>query len=167
MDACLLMNRKCLAYDVDEKATGERAEIRQSEAIGALKELNRRPDLIFLDPPYFKKKEEEYSEGSISSLSREEYLNYFKSLADASAEVLPPDGKVALMMSDFTDEEDCSKSVFVHRYINRFEERGFETERIIQCPLSTQQIHADIQEKFAERKRLARLSRNLVVFNAP
>ena len=39
-----------------------------------------RPDLIFFDPPYFKKQENYYPEESISTLSRKEYLKFFKEL---------------------------------------------------------------------------------------
>ena len=37
-----------------------------------------KPDLIIFDPPYFSKKVKEYEEGSISGLSKKEYLKFLE-----------------------------------------------------------------------------------------
>lgn len=165
VDACLLMNRKCLAYDVKPVCSEKRVDIRVAEALEAIRNLKHKANLIFLDPPYFKKKEKEYGELSISSLPRDKYLDYFNKLARECIKKITPNGRVVLLMSDYT-EEDPSESIFVHHYIERFEEEGFIVERIIQCPLSTQQLHPDFQIKFTESRKLGRFARNLVVFRA-
>ena len=165
IDACLLMNRKCLAYDINPKCAEKRVDIRVADAIEAIRGLKRKANLIFIDPPYFKKKEKEYGKLSISSLSRTEYLDYFSRLARECIKKLAPDGRVALLMSDYTEEDPC-ESIFIHHYIERFEREGFIVERIIQCPLSTQQLHPDFQIKFTERRKLGRLARYLVIFRA-
>lgn len=59
-------------------------------------------DLIFCDPPYYNKIREEYSPQSISSLSREEYLQVFQRVADAFARKAIK--KVALLLSNYDDE---------------------------------------------------------------
>jgi len=38
----------------------------------------KKPDLVFFDPPYFDKKAADYSDKSISSLVRQEYLECFE-----------------------------------------------------------------------------------------
>lgn len=164
-DACLLMNRECLAYDNNPESFRKRVDIRESDALHALKGLKRKVNLIFLDPPYFKKKEKEYGKKSISSLPRPKYLSFFKKLGKECLRHLTPNGRVALLMSDYT-EEMPSESIFITDYIDRFKHAGFEVERIIQCPLSTQGFHADFELKFIEARRLGRLSRNLVIFRA-
>ena len=80
-------------------------------------------DLIFCDPPYYKKIREEYGPQSISSLSREEYLQVFQRAADAFARKAIK--KVALLISNYDDEWWISRSstrkIFIHHYINHFE----------------------------------------------
>jgi 23S rRNA G2069 N7-methylase RlmK/C1962 C5-methylase RlmI len=160
------MNRRCLAYDINPGCAERRVDIRVADAIEALRNLKKKKaNLIFIDPPYFKKKEKEYGELSISDLSRNEYLDYFSKLARECIKKLAPDGRVALLMSDYT-EEDPHESIFIHHYIERFEKEGFIVERIIQCPLSTQQLHPDFFLKFTESRKLGRLARNLVIFYA-
>ena len=39
---------------------------------------SKKPDLIFFDPPYYKKMAAQYMKGSISDFSRSQYLNFFK-----------------------------------------------------------------------------------------
>lgn len=166
IDACLVMNRRCLAYDVNPEASKRRPEIRTSDAISALENLKGKADLVFLDPPYYKKREKDYPEDAISSLPRTEYLEYFSKLAKATNEAIAPEGRIALLMSDYT-EDDPKQSIFIHHYIRQFEDAGLIVERIILCPLSTEQIHPDIQIKFTDSRKLARLGRYLTIFRRP
>ena len=163
VDACLLMNRHCFAYDNKPESFSKRIDIRECDAIEAIRK--HKANLIFLDPPYFKKKEKEYGVKSISSLSKDEYLDYFSNLSKECINRLTPDGRLALLMSDYT-EEDPSESIFIHHYINRFEKEDFIVERIIGCPLSPEQLHADFQLKFTKSRKLGRLVRYLVIFHA-
>ena len=117
VDACLLMGRRCLAYDVNPECAKRRADIRVSDAVEAIRNLKRKANLIFLDPPYFKKKEKEYGKISISSLSKDEYLGYLKRLAKECLGKLTPDGRLVLLMSDYT-EEDPKDSIFTQ--VNTF-----------------------------------------------
>lgn len=165
VDACLLMNRRCLAYDNNPLLHAKRIDIHESDAIEAIRNLKHKANLIFLDPPYFKKKEKEYGVTSVSSLARHEYLDYFTSLSKECIKKLIPDGRVGLLMSDYT-EDDPSESIFIHLYISRFEQQGFLVERIIQCPLPPEQLHADFYLKFTKNRKLGRLARYLVVFCA-
>jgi len=166
IDACLLMNRQCLAYDNNPSSSDKRTDIRKSDAIEVIKNLKHKANLIFLDPPYFKKKKEkEYGPTSISSLTKPEYLDYFTSLSKECIKRITPDGRVGLLMSDYT-EDDPSESIFIHLYISQFEQQGFTVERIIQCPLPPEQLHADFYLKFTKSSKLGWLARYLVVFCA-
>jgi DNA modification methylase len=174
IDACLVMGRKCLAFDSEPETCNARVDIRQKDALEAIEGLTRKPDMIFLDPPYYKKMDRDYGEHSVSKLERNEYLDFFKKLAQIAHTKLPRRGRVALLMSDYTDNTDHTdntdinpaEEIFIHQYISIFEDAGFRVERIISCPLSTDQIHADTINKFRESKKLARLARYLVIFNA-
>ncbi len=183
IDACLIMGRRCLAFDSEPTACKARVDIKEKDAIAAIEGLTRKPDMIFLDPPYFKKMDKEYGDNSISKLTREEYLDYFSKFAQVSRAKLEKGSRVALLMFDYTiyppdknpdgsdltprqKEELLKEEIFIDQYIALFKKEGFRIERIIDCPLSTDQIHADIINKFRESKKLARLTRYLVIFNA-
>ncbi|MEW5805061.1 MAG: DNA methyltransferase, partial [bacterium] len=90
LDVCLAMGRKCYAYDIDNKY--QRPDIIKHDlAKDGWPERVKKANLIFWDPPYFEKienrpEDESYVEGSISKLSRQEYLDFFATrLHDASA----------------------------------------------------------------------------------
>jgi len=157
-DVCNAMGRKCLMYDLEPiRPDVERHDLRHGWPGDAGK-----ADLVFLDPPYYKKLEADYGPGSISSLDRDGYLEFFGKLAedvyDSGA------ARVALLMSDYTDDEDPRGSIFIWHYVTLFESAGWVSERHIMAPLSTEQIHPDFIVKFRETRRLGRLGRSLVVF---
>jgi len=162
VDACLLMGRKCRAFDSNKGS--ERKDIVIRDAIEGLAGLKAKADLIFFDPPYFKKVDQGYSDASISRMGREEYLKFFEDFAATAKKALKKGGRVALLMSDYT-EDNPNDSIFLHHYIGIFVKAGFKVERVIQCPLTTQSVHPDIINKFRDGRKLARISRNLVVFD--
>jgi hypothetical protein len=162
VDACLLMGRECRAFDSNPGS--ERKDIVIRDAIEGLAGLKAKADLIFFDPPYFKKVDKGYSDASISRLGRKEYLKFFEDFASTAKKALKKGGRVALLMSDYT-EDNLDDSIFLHHYIEAFAKAGFKVERVIQCPLTTQSIHPDIINKFRDGRKLARISRNLVVFD--
>lgn len=163
IDACLLMKRKCLAFDNSPKSYEKRVDTREGKALETIQTLKRKPDLIFLDPPYFKKLEDEYGSDSISALPRDEYLNFFSEFAGRAYESGAK--RVALLMSDYTDDEDLNLHIFIWDYVERFIDKKWIVERHIMTPLPTQVIHPDFVEKFKISKKLGRLGRSLVIFN--
>jgi len=162
VDACLLMKRRCLAFDNSPKSHEKRVDIREGEALETIKSLKRKPDLIFLDPPYFKKLEDDYGPDSISAFSRDEYLTFFSELAGKAYESGAK--RVALLMSDYTDDEDLNLHIFIWEYVKLFTAKNWIVERHIMAPIPNQVIHPDFIEKFRKSKKLARLGRSLVIF---
>ncbi len=165
VDACLLMKRKCFAFDNSPESFEKRVDIREGEALETIQSLKRKPDLIFLDSPYFKKLENEYGSESISALPRDEYLNFFSEFAGRSYESGAK--RVALLMSDYTDDEDPNLHIFIWDYVERFKAKKWIVERHIMAPIPNQVVHADFIEKFRKSKKLARLGRSLVIFRRP
>lgn len=162
VDACLLMGRKCRAFDCNPEQP--RIDIITKDAIVGLSEMKQKADLIFLDPPYFKKVDDGYCDASISRRDANEYMAFFTEFATVAKKSLKAKGKLAFLMSDFIKwEPKDPESIFVHDYIKIFTDVGFTLERIIQCPLSSQQIHPDIINKYREGKQLAKISRSLVI----
>lgn len=78
-----------------------------------------------------------------------------------SHEKLDKEGHVTLLMSDYIDDDN---PIFIEDYIDIFKEAGFRRTRKIHCDLSTQQLHPDIQNRFVDSRRLATLTRELLIF---
>lgn len=157
-DVCKSMNRRCLCYDISPT----REVIKQHDLTNGLPGEAENADLVFLDPPYFKKKEKEYGKNSISALPKGQYLGFFNELAknlyDAGTR------RVALLMSDYTDGGDMKKSIFIWHYVWKFEDAGWVTERHIMAPLPPEVIHPSYIIQFRKKRKLARLGRSLVIF---
>jgi DNA modification methylase len=150
-------------------------------------------DLIFWDPPYYKKKKEEYGPQSISSLPRKKYLEVFGAAAKAFAQKGVKKVALLMSNYDDNDDDVCkynnndnhnkrqhpvatstaseeqeeenNDSLFIHHYINQFEKTGkWRVFRIIDCPFSSKKISAPIATHCLKSKKMARLSRYLVIF---
>jgi len=157
-DSCKAMGRRCLMYELEPlRPDIDKHDLRDGWPSGA-----GEADLVFLDPPYYKKREADYGTNSISSLDRGEYLGFFGKLAE---NIHKSDAaRVAFLMSDYTDDEDPRQSIFIWHYVALFKGAGWIPERHIMAPLSTEQIHPDFIIKFREARRLGKLGRSLVVF---
>jgi DNA modification methylase len=156
-DVCKAMKREYKMYDIDPK----RDDIIKRN----ISHVSEAADLVFWDPPYYKKIADQYVSESISSLPRTEYLKVFYEAAENFANVGVK--KVALLMSDYDDEYNGKpeENIFIHHYINAFEHTGkWRVYRIIQCPLSSSQIPPTTINIFKEKKKLARITRNLIIF---
>jgi len=171
LDACLLMGRKCRGYDIDGRH--ERIDIEEHDLSNGWPDAVKKASLVFWDPPYFDKMdhgnigEEGYVEGSISGLSPDEYLAWFGDRFTGLSDCAKPGTKLAFLMSDW-DSENAKKhkdhpGLFLWDYARMLSLSGWRVVRQVQCPLSTQQIHPDIVNKFRGARRMARLGRSLMV----
>lgn len=155
-DVCKVTKRECLMFDIQPS----RDDITQHDLNNGFPVKDA--DLVFLDPPYYKKKEKDYGEKSISSLDRKEYLLFFDKLAHDIHNSRAK--KIAFLMSDYTDDEEVSKHIFIWEYVKMFEAAGWIPIRHIMAPIATTAIHPDFVVKFRKSKKLGRLGRSLVIF---
>lgn len=170
-DVCLAMGRKCYAYDIDGRH--ERPDlINHNIAKDGWHERIKKADLIFWDPPYFEKMdnttigEDGYIEGSISKLERDAYIEFFSSRLSEAHKLVKKGTRLAFLMSDWDDDTNKRDGIFIWDYANTITNAGWRLTRHIQVPLSTQQVHGDIVNKFRESRRLARLERYLLIAEA-
>lgn len=170
-DACLLLGRKCFAYDIDSRH--ERPDIIPHDLAEGWPDTVGKADLIFWDPPYFKKKDAlvdagGYIDGSISRLDAPGYLDFFRSRLAEGAQAVKPSCRLAFVMSDWDGENWTGKpgeddQIHIGHYIDVLRDAGWRLRRHIQAPLPTQQVHADIVNKFRASRRLARLERYVLI----
>jgi predicted transcriptional regulator len=158
IDACAYMGRRVYGYD----AHPARDDILEHGLGKGWPDRTAQAKLIFWDPPYYKKKDDEYGEDSVSRLEHDDYLRFFKKAFKAIPETFK--GIVAFLCSDYNDEKAPQEDIFYWEYVSAFLQAGWKPKRRIQVPLSTQQVHPDIVNKFRASRRLARLNRDMVVF---
>jgi DNA modification methylase len=167
-DVCLAMNRQCYAFDIDNRH--ERRDVMIHDiATDGWHDRIKKADLIFWDPPYFDKMDkgnigdDGYIEGSISAMERNEYLSFFSDALSSAYQSVKDGTRLAFLMSDWDDHDSDREGIFLWDYAEILQDAGWKLKRHIQVPLSTQQVHPSIFNKFKESKRLARLERYILV----
>jgi DNA-binding CsgD family transcriptional regulator len=173
LDACLLMGRKARGYDIDDRH--ERVDVEAHNLDTGWPASVEKAALIFWDPPYFDKMDsatigdDGYIDGSVSKLDRDEYLAFFAKRFGELKDAVKPGTRLAFLMSDW-DPQNAKRAqdagIFVWDYADLLRDAGWTLTRHVQTPLSTQQVHPDIVNKFRESRRLARLERYLLVAEA-
>jgi hypothetical protein len=172
-DTCLAFNRKCWSFDLaDRPETRPEIEPHQWNPEGLLWPVKGKdkPDLIFFDPPYFKKQETHYPQESISTLSRKEYLEFFKELFPLFREHAKAHARIAFLNADWREfqgvsatEEDPEQSIFLSDYIDLLKDSGWEITHIIDCPMSTQRFQANIVAQMQKNRTLGIVRRSLII----
>jgi len=172
-DTCLAFNRKCWSFDlVDCHETRPEIEPHQWNPEGLLWPVRRKekPDLIFFDPPYFKKQENQYTKDSISSLSRKEYLGFFREFFPLAKENSKTRARIGFLNADWRDfqgvsalNEDPGRSILLWDYMNILNRSGWEITHIIDCPMSTQRFQANIVAQMQKNRTLGIVRRSLII----
>jgi len=160
LDVCLAMGRKCYAYDIES----DRPDIIEHNlARDTWPDRIKKANLIFWDPPYFDKMDDNYPEESISALPRDEYIQFFETRLREAYELAKRGTQLAFLMSDWDDDTGEREGIFIWDYANIIKTAGWKLIRHIQVPLPTQLLHGDIVVKFRKSRRLARLERYLLI----
>ena len=174
-DVCLAFERKCCAFDVSTRP--ERPEIEYYHWDYHNLEwptVTKKPDLILFDPPYFSKKKKEYEDKSdamlLSSLSREEYLNFFSRFFSIAHKQSKPTTRLALIMAPWRDyqsksalEELGKKAIHYHHYIDLMEQAGWIITHTIDCPMSNARIGAAAHKAMQVKRELAAITRAVII----
>lgn len=181
-DVCLTFGRQCRAFDI--KTRPERPEIQAHywnpdnmtwpEAL--TDGYNRKPDLIFFDPPYYKKKETEYTEGTqedtmpISSLPRDKYLAFFRDFFTLAYQNSKPEARLALVIADWRDfqgtsalKEKQDSAVLLHEYYDLLRNCNWNITHNIQCPMSSERFAGSMVSAMQEKREIGTVERMLIV----
>ena len=165
VDACLVMNRKCRAYDIDPTKS-ERKDIKQHDAREELPPRAEGCDLIILAPPYYKKKEEEYECGEFTE-DRDTFIGNIGKVALSCFNALRKGGYLAFVYGQYIDYENEENSILGCHLHKKFDEVGFKSVLNIQAPLSlhTQWDDYDIERaKEYQPWRILPVSRDWYIF---
>ena len=173
LDTCLAFQRKCWSFDiVDRPETRPEIEPFQWNPKNLQWPVKgkEKPDLIFLDPPYFKKMADQYVKESISGLSRKEYLSFFLKFFSLAKENSKANGRIAFLNADWRDfqgvsamEEDPTQSICIDDYIGLLRRAGWEITHIIDAPLSTQRFQPKMVSRMQKNRTLGVVRRSLIM----
>jgi len=147
IDACLIMNRKIRAYDIEPT----REDITQRDIYDGLDDRAKKAKLIFYDLPY--------GDMVKDNLNHEEFYDLVKTSAEKAYETLSDNGLVAYIMCDYTKG---AFEPFIPESYNLFKNVGFKCIHRISVPLTTQS--GDKFEVASARKNKKLLGRNRVLF---
>lgn len=148
VDACLVMGRKCRAYDL--VPIKERMDIVKRDMMDGFDENAKNCDLIFLDPPYG---------DMVFFKDNKKFYDFLELCATQSYETVKQDGIVALVMCDRTKG---GYDPFISESYIIFKDVGFNCIQRISAPLTTQSAGGDEVNKAIENKKM--LGRDRVVY---
>ena len=172
-DTCLAFNRRCWSFDLLDRIK-TRPEIEpflwDPENLAWPVPAAKKPDLIFFDPPYFKKMAEHYMKGSISDFSKAKYLKFFKDLFSLMREHSKPSTRIAFLNADFRDfqgipafDEDPENAILLLEYAKLLENCGWKITHLIDCPLSTERFTGNMVKKMQDKRTLGIIRRTLII----
>ena len=172
-DTCLAFNRKCWSFDLVDRPE-MRPDIEphhwNPESLVWPVKGKEKPDLIFFDPPYFNKLADQYPKDSISTLSRKEYLGFFREFFPLAKEHSKTKARIGLLTADWRDfqgvsalNEDPGRSILLLDYMNILNRSGWEITHIIDCPMSTQRFQANIVAQMQKNRTLGIVRRSLIM----
>jgi hypothetical protein len=113
---------------------------------------------------------EQYEKESISTLSRKEYLKFFRELFPLFKEHSKKNARIAFLNADWRDfqglaamEEDPGRSILLNDYIDIMKRSGWEITHIIDCPLSTQRFKPNQVRRMQKNRTLGITRRSLII----
>jgi len=158
VDCCLVMNRKCTAYDLNPV----RPEIQKNDVLNGIPERN--VDFIFLDPPYYNQRKDDYVPNKFTE-SLESFNESMEKAFRNCYDALKPNGVLALIMDP--QQWKLEKGNWAdHSFAltNMALEQGFTEIYRIVSPLPTQQFTGYDVDRAKESKSMLNVVRDIVVF---
>lgn len=167
IDKCI--ERKRRYYVSDLTPIPARPDIRQWDITQGLPDDLPVPDLVFLDPPYWKQAEKKYSEKK-TDLGNVDIDTFLANIGNIARDVKRkwsnnrPDARLAIIIGPFYRAgEYIDLSMLCWQTISKY---LYMTERI-QVPYSTEIVGGDEVNKAKADKRLIHLIRDLMIFKKP
>lgn len=165
VDACKAMFRRYYCTDI-HVIPGREGDIIHHDITTGLPKDMPKPNLVFIDPPYWTQAQGDYTNEStdLSNMTLKDFYDSFDKLFDLLYPKMSDNAVLAFIIQN-TQWKNEDKSVEPHSHImwNIAEDSGFEFEHLIQVPYSTQQYNAQMVEYAKEHKIILQLNRELVV----
>jgi len=161
VDACLIMGRKCKAYDIKPV----RNDIIAWDISKGFHEEAKGCSLIFLDPPYWRLQKENYSAESISKDSLDNWKGFMQKVAKDSYDTINKNGHFALVIEAFLDEKVTNEFLDLpFECVGWFKDAGFSEVQRISIPMPSQIKTALDVVRYRKKKVMLDLNRDLIIF---
>jgi len=158
IDACRELGRHCVAFDIEPR----RSDIEEHDATQPWPRTTRHCALVFIDPPYWDMRAEDYASSSISALALDDFYLALEKVMRQAHGALKDGGYLALLLSPSASPE--------HGFIDH----PFHVERLglsmgfglawrISVPQSSQTINAREVAWTKEERRMLSLIRDLAI----
>lgn len=170
VDACLVMGRKCRAYDIRSEWEFKGARYLRKDII--IRDLSdgfadecKECDFIFLDPPYWRLEREFYAKESVSENALDEWRQFMRKLATDSYLTVKERGHIALVIEAFLDEKVTGEFLDLpFECLGWFKDVGFKEVQRIGVPMSSQ-IKSELDVvRYKKKKVMLDLNRDLIIF---
>ena len=161
IDACREMFRKCVVSDLNPDKS--RPEIFKHDITTGLPDNLPKPNMVFLDPPYWKQAEGKYSdsEHDLGNMSLDEFYQsmytLFKEIASKKI------NKIALVIQPTQYKNNMQFEDHILKFDKMLHDK-YEIEMRYILPYSTQQYNAQMVEKAKKEKVCLVLNRDLIVW---
>jgi len=122
--------------------------------------------LVFLDPPYWKQSEGQYSKDKedLANMELDKFYDTIITFVRNVKKKLAKNGKIALIIQQTQWKNNNIRIDHSFDISQKFEKLGFEIEQRIICPYSTEQYNAQMVEKAKKDKICLQIYRDLIIF---
>jgi len=161
IDACREMFRKCVVSDL--KPDKSRPEIFEHDITTGLPDDLPKPDMVFLDPPYWIQARGKYSdsEKDLANMSLDDFYKTMNHLFDEISD--RKISKIALVISPTQYPNNLVFEDHIFKFDKMLHDK-YEIEMRYILPYSTQQYNGTQVERAKEEKICLSLNRDLVVW---
>lgn len=167
IDVCKAMGRRWRAYDINPV----RDDIKRHDIIAGFPVMTsgfpaeaKGCNLIFLDPPYWKQKQGDYSgdETNLANLQLEEFNHAMQQIFQSALDVLAPGGVLAVIVGLTQSKGTIYDHAVKFSYI--LERVGFEFSNRVIVPYTTQQAQPYHVTDARNGRYMLKLYRDLLIY---
>lgn len=134
MDVCQAFNRRYAAFDINPL---EDKGIRKADVTEGVPVEAGKADAVFFDPPYWRLKDDDYIEGSISASSPAEWLEFIDGLFGEFERVGKSDLTIGFICQPMYDDKDTEQFWDLPFEANRLaSSHGWTQEQRISVPMT-------------------------------
>jgi len=150
---CDEVKRDCLAFDIKPP----RPDIIEADATKPWP-INKKADLVFIDPPYWSQQEEAYG---IVGQSLEEFLTLMQLILEQVRKNLKDEGTLALLIAPMAIKTDYMDLPFMLSGMTQ--DMGLRLKQRISVPVGSEQVGPSIVKHCKDTRTMVALSRDLLI----
>jgi len=166
IEACKRWSRRYYVSDIEPTETAKALNMRKHDITTGLPDDLPKPQLVFLDPPYWTQNQGEYTsnENDLSNMSLDRFYNVFDVMCNQMKAKMKDGGIITLIIggTQWPNEDKHLEDHAIDIY-NIFK-KYFKFEQRIIVPYSTQQYNGNQVDIAKREKLILNLYRDLIIF---